>query len=308
MSTTMRETGRLSPKFPCAGMLMLAGLVLSSGCTPPAEPRQERPPVVEPRPVVVAPSPAPPVARKPDFEQITIGHSVGGRPITAEIYGQGEQVVLILATIHGNEQAGTPLVRKLGEYLVAHPEAIAGRKVIIVPVANPDGMAANQRTNTRGVDLNRNFPAWNYSATHRHGTQALSEPESRALHDLMHKYSPHRIISIHQPLNCIDYDGQAEGLARAMATSGRLPLKKLGSLAGSLGSYAGITLNTPIITVEFARSADDLSPQTLWERYGRMLLVGIWYPESAPMPGPVMTAQHSHAGAADAGTPAGEGN
>ena len=31
---------------------------------------------------------------------------------------------------------------------------------------------------------------------------------------------PHRIISIHQPLACIDYDGPAEPLARAI---GKMP-------------------------------------------------------------------------------------
>ncbi|HQE27694.1 MAG TPA: DUF2817 domain-containing protein [Phycisphaerae bacterium] len=260
----------------------LSGLLTLTACGPKPEPVRHEPFVRQPPRVVVPPPPPPPPPPKPAFEEIVFGHSVGGRPLTAEIHGDGEDIILILATIHGNETAGTPLVRKLSEYLVAYPEILEGKRVILVPVANPDGMAANRRTNARGVDLNRNFPAWNYSATGNHGAQPLSEPESRALHELIVKYPPRRIISIHQPLNCIDYDGPAEGLARAMATSSRLPLKKLGSLAGSLGSFAGISLNTPIITVEFARSADDLSPETLWARYGRMLLVGICYPESAP--------------------------
>lgn len=261
--------------------LALVGALLC-GCrqeqTPPAQ-RETRSFSVSPR---VTPAPKPTQARTRLPEEIQIGRSVAGRPITAEIYGQGEQTVLIIATIHGNEAAGTPLVRKLGTYLLDNPEIIADMRVIIVPVANPDGMAANRRTNGRGVDLNRNFPAWNYSATRNHGASPLSEPESKALHDLIVKYAPKRIISIHQPLTCIDYDGPAEGVARAMSSSSRLPIKKLGSLAGSLGSFVGITRKTPIITVEFARSADDLSAEAMWQRYGRMLLVGICYPDSVP--------------------------
>lgn len=272
---------RLARAVVACGCVVLVG----SGCTPKTQ-TPERPPVtvVVPPPVTPPPpAPKPPEIRKPECQQIEIGRSVGGKPIMAEIYGEGDATVLVIATIHGNESVGTPLVRKLGQYLLDNPEAAAGHRVIIVPIANPDGMAANTRTNTRGVDLNRNFPAWNYSATRNHGVQPLSEPESRALHGLLLKYPPKRIISIHQPLGCIDYDGPADGVARAMASSSRLPLKKLGSLAGSLGSFAGVTLKTPIITVEFTRSADNLSAAAMWERYGRMLLVGICYPDSVPI-------------------------
>ena len=38
-----------------------------------------------------------------------------------------------------------------------------------------------QRRNPHGVDLNRNFPARNFTGREDHGRNALSEPESRAL-------------------------------------------------------------------------------------------------------------------------------
>jgi len=257
-------------------------LAAGAGCTPvPQGPVRNTAYTNLPR-VAPSPQPTPPEALLSEPEEIVIGRSVAGRPITARIYGQGTDTILIMATIHGNEPAGTPLARKLGEHLLLRPELPSDKRIIIVPVANPDGMAVGTRGNLRGVDLNRNFPAWNYSATRRHGGQPLSEPESRALHDLILKYSPRRIISIHQPLNCIDHDGAAEGLARAMASSGRLPLKKIGSLAGSLGSFAGVTRKIPIVTVELPRSADNLSTDQLWDRWGRMLLVGICYPDSVP--------------------------
>jgi protein MpaA len=243
-----------------------------------------------PPPIALPPEPTVPEPPKPKPEQVVIGHSVGGRPIMSEIYGAGEATILIIATIHGNESVGTPLVQKLGEYLLANPEVLEGKRVIVVPVANPDGMEANRRANVRGVDLNRNFPAFNYTATRNHGTAPLSEPESQALHDLILNRNPKLIISIHQPLACIDYDGPADGVARAMSSNSRLPLKKLGSLAGSLGSFAGVSRKTPIVTVEFSRSADSLSAQAMWDRYGRMLLVGICYPQSVPPPIDITTA------------------
>ncbi|MBW8036697.1 MAG: murein peptide amidase A, partial [Planctomycetes bacterium] len=42
-----------------------------------------------------------------------IGRSVEGRDIACGVYGDGHDVVLIIATIHGDENAGTPIVVRL---------------------------------------------------------------------------------------------------------------------------------------------------------------------------------------------------
>jgi protein MpaA len=183
--------------------------------------------------------------------------------------------VLIVASIHGNEHVGTPLLEKLGDYLRSHPTALANRRVLLVPEVNPDGVALHQRRNAHGIDLNRNLPAQNWSERIDHGAKPLSEPESRALRDLIAAYHPTRIISLHQPLNCVDYDGPAEALAKAMAAVCDLPLSKVGALDGSLGSYAGEHLHIPIVTVEFTAEASDLNDTELWNRYGKMLLTAI---------------------------------
>ncbi|MGK0352252.1 MAG: succinylglutamate desuccinylase [Planctomycetota bacterium] len=39
----------------------------------------------------------------------------------------GDEVVLVLASIHGSEPAGTPLLERLFEHLTAHPELLNGR-------------------------------------------------------------------------------------------------------------------------------------------------------------------------------------
>ena len=69
----------------------------------------------------------------------------------------------------------------MDDHLVGHPALLAGRRVVLLPVINPDGMANGSRFNARGIDLNRNFPAENFSGTARHGTRPLCEPESRAI-------------------------------------------------------------------------------------------------------------------------------
>ena len=207
-----------------------------------------------------------------------LGSSVEGRPIDCEIFGDGRDTSLITATIHGNEPAGTPLLHELSDHLRRHPEIVEGRRIVLIPVANPDGYAKNLRHNVRGVDLNRNFPAGNYSSKSHHGGRPLSEPESQALNFVLREYPPDRIISIHQPTTlpaCIDYDGPGQELAREMGRHTDLPIKKLGSRPGSLGSYAGLSLGIPIITLEIPRTHDDRDGPTLWRRYGKMMLAAI---------------------------------
>ena len=228
-------------------------------------------------------APSPGEVHRPIAPQsIVVGRSLEGRALACQVLGDGGEVVLIMATIHGNEPAGTPLVRRLIERLAAEPKLLCGRRVVVLPVANPDGLAGGTRRNARGVDLNRNFPATNWRPRKPNGPAPLSEPESRAIHDLLERYAPIRIVSIHQPIACIDYDGPGRALAQAMAASSGLPLKKLGGKPGSLGSYAGINRGIPIITVELPRSASRLSSASLWARYGRMLLTAIAFPDAPP--------------------------
>jgi len=160
---------------------------------------------------------------------LVIGKSVQGREIRCRIFGDGAETILIMATIHGTEPAGTPLVERLAEHLQANRNLLTGKQVLLIPVANPDGLSLGTRGNARGVDLNRNFEAANRENSRVYGMVGLSEPESRALHGLIVTYRPDWIVSIHQPLNCIDYDGPASDLARAMGAQCDLPVQKLGA-------------------------------------------------------------------------------
>lgn len=208
---------------------------------------------------------------------LVIGKSVQGRDIRCRIFGDGAETILIVAAIHGTEPAGTPLVERLAEYLQANRNLLTGKQVLLIPVANPDGFSMGTRGNARGVDLNRNFEAANRENSRQYGMVGLSEPESRALHGLIVTYRPDRIVSIHQPLRCIDYDGQASDLANAMGNQCDLPVQKLGARPGSLGAYAGATLGIPIVTMELPSQAGSWSEDTLWKRYGKALLAAVSY-------------------------------
>jgi len=251
---------------------LLLGLLALSGCYEP----QQAPLIVgEVRPLVL-PAPEPPPAR-----HRLIGRSAKGLPIMIQILGEGNDTVFIMAGIHGNEPAGTPLVKGLTEHLRRNRELLEGRRVVLLPMANPDGLAAGTRENVRRVDLNRNFQAANREDNETNGLRPLSEPETQALYMLIKEYGPSRIVSIHQPLTCIDYDGPGQAIAARMAQYCDLPINKLGSKPGSLGAFAGETLGIPTITVELPATASRFSERSLWDKYGKALLAAITYPQQA---------------------------
>jgi protein MpaA len=234
-------------------------------------------PVEEPVIVRVLPLPTP----RPAIQRSIAGSSIENRPITYTVLGQGGDVTFILAAIHGDEKAGINLVYQLERYLQQHPELLDRRRVVLLPIANPDGAARNSRYNAHGIDLNRNFSASNRINSSRFGYRPFSEPETRAIALLIRQYAPDRIVSIHQPLACIDYDGPSLALAHRIAEHCNLPLKKLGAKPGSLGSYAGLTLGIPVITLELPRAADRFNTEQLWQQYGPALAAAIAYPYRA---------------------------
>ena len=208
-------------------------------------------------------------------EESVVGRSFKDRPIEQIRLGSGTDVVLIMASIHGTETAGTPLVRRLIDEVKLQPSLLRGKTLVVLPMVNPDGAAAGQRYNARGVDLNRNFAAENRQNSKRYGLEALSEPEALAIFRVIEEFHPTQIVTLHEPLQCVDYDGPAKELAAAMSKVCPLTVKKLGSRPGSLGSFAGVTLKIPTITFELPKNAATQSTELLWQFYGPALLAAI---------------------------------
>jgi murein peptide amidase A len=204
---------------------------------------------------------------RPAWTQSTMGQSRQGLPIQLYEFGPAgaSPVVLIFAGIHGNEKTTTPLAFMLIRRLQNEPELLEGfaGRLVIVPEVNPDGMVRGRRTNARGVDLNRNFPATNWKPSPRGlfwtGPEPLSEVESKLLHDLVLRERPDRILSIHsiaRGRHGVNFDGPAAALAQAMSDqNGFRVLETIGyPTPGSFGSWAGIDLQIPTITLELIAS------------------------------------------------------
>ncbi len=194
------------------------------------------------------------------------GASTEGRPLRMRTLGTGSVRALWIGGIHGDETEGEVATRELPAAFLA--EAGLGRRVTltIVEDVNPDGRAAGERCNGNGVDLNRNFPARNYAPGADRGTAALSEPEARALHDLLLELRPDVVFVAHSSSagesgarSFINFDGPADALARAFSNQSGYPVvlsSDIHSTPGSLGSFAGVDLGIPTLTIEYERGRE----------------------------------------------------
>jgi Penicillin-insensitive murein endopeptidase/Succinylglutamate desuccinylase / Aspartoacylase family len=154
--------------------------------------------------------------------KVVYGRSVEGRPIRAlELGFPGTRRVLVVSCIHGNECAGTAVVRRLE----ALPPPLFD--LWVVPVLNPDGRAARTRENAGGVDLNRDFQ----------GPGRLSEPESRFAARLIRRLHPRVTIWFHQHENRVRAWGHSVPAARRYARAAGMSFAAVRRPAGSATSW-----------------------------------------------------------------------
>jgi len=173
---------------------------------------------------------------------------------------QPQAKILLLGGIHGDEYSSVTIMFKWMKILDKYHSGLFHWKV--APLINPDGLLQkkSQRINANGIDLNRNFPNngdaqaslqyWKsraYSDPRRYpGTQPASEIETRWIIELINEFKPDAIVAVHAPFGIVDYDGPTPPPNRL----GPLYLKLLGTYPGSLGNYAGLQQNIPVVTIE----------------------------------------------------------
>ena len=167
-----------------------------------------------------------------------LGHSVEGREIVARRFGGGNRSVVFVGGIHGGYEWNSALLAyRLIDRLEGDADLLpAGLGVVVIPVANPDGLArvcgtagpfdaadapavppadeldlsdpiVRSRFNANGVDLNRNFDcAWERRARWRTfevdaGTKPFSEPETATLRDFFLAEEPTAVVFFHSASN-----------------------------------------------------------------------------------------------------------
>jgi succinylglutamate desuccinylase len=193
-------------------------------------------------------------------ERLVIGTSVQGRPIVAvHRWRDGATAtVLVIGNLHGDEQAGLRVVRALDRR--RFPRDV---DLWLIRTANPDGTAADRRTNAHGVDLNRNFarrwvPA-GQGTSHWSGPAKASEPETQALQRFVRRLQPHTTVVFHQPLFGVDsYRAKSMPLVRDLAHFSGLPIRSFdchGGCHGTLTDWHNDRTPGRAVTVEFGHRA-----------------------------------------------------
>jgi protein MpaA len=223
------------------------------------------------------------------------GRSVLGRPLPVAEFGDPDSsnTTLVISMVHGDENTPLYSTIQLVRYLVEKEPELrkAGSRVVVAPMVNPDGFfrRTRTRTNAHKVDLNRNLPTRDWHALARQlwrtkfasnarrnpGLEPGSEPETRFQQELIARTRPQKILSIHAPLNFMDYDGPTTvALARfpkhyveeCQKLRKRLKAVSGGFYPGSLGNYGGQELGIPTLTLELP-SANAHKAEQYWRQF-----------------------------------------
>ncbi|HXH75205.1 MAG TPA: M14 family zinc carboxypeptidase [Bacteriovoracaceae bacterium] len=215
-----------------------------------------------------------------DYKWNHVRSSSLGTPLIWTVFGEentaaAENTTIVMCGVHGDEI--TP-VKFCWDLLVELKQnhTFKDKVVVVAPLVAPDSFLKLKptRTNGRGVDVNRNFPTldWKSDAVKRWkqahngdkrknpGTRPASEQETVFQMNLILRYKPNKVISVHAPLTLLDYDGpslKAENGKSAKMLLEQMSQKSSGYkvsnypiFPGSLGNWAGKEKHIPTYTLE----------------------------------------------------------
>lgn len=179
--------------------------------------------------------------------------------------------ILIIGVVHGDEPQGEFLINN---YLTKTNEL--RQELLFIPCLNPDGKELETRTNANEVDINRNFPTenWKLGEKNRYfgGEKPASEIETNFVIDIVEKYAPKLIITLHTPFKIVNYDGEAREISERIAEIFKYPTEEsIGyPTPGSFGTWAGVERKIPIITIEMD---EEIPQEDLIEPFEKMLTI-----------------------------------
>ena len=172
-----------------------------------------------------------------------------------KLKGNINSSVLVIGCFHGDEPQGKYLIEK---YLELNPDT----KLLFIPCLNKYGFEHNVRTNSNGVDLNRNFPTKNWVLSKKDnffgGNEPASEDETRFVIDTIEKHNPKLILTLHAPYKVVNYDGPAKDISEKISEiTGYSVEESIGyPTPGSFGTWAGIERQIPTVTLELDEECD----------------------------------------------------
>lgn len=183
---------------------------------------------------------------------------------------------LFIGGVHGDEPEGVRLAQELLHWIAnqtfeeskAHLAEAYEREDfwpwILIPCLNSEGYRHLQRTNSRGVDLNRNFPAkgWKQSVVkdrYYTGPAPASEVEVQSLIQLIRVDNPLAIFHFHSWEPSLIYTGEpGEKYAKILSQGNDYQVKAdIGyPTPGSLGDWGWQEMQIPVICIEEQEHSD----------------------------------------------------
>lgn len=182
--------------------------------------------------------------------------STTGRPVEVAQFGSGSQRVLVLGSLYGNEPESIRLLDSFVQELasLSVPPEI---KLLVVRTPNPDGLAEHMRTNSHGVDLNRNFPSTSFTKnpTRLTGPRPASEIETQHVLRIIKEFQPQRVIHVRssigvRPLvltNCTSAEFE-----KIFSEMSEIDYGRFGGefKIGSLEEYVSLTAKAELLTIQ----------------------------------------------------------
>ena len=233
-------------------------------------------------------------------EMRVIGTSVKGRNLYDFAIGnpEAEYSLLVVSTLHAREYICSAIMMKEIEYYLQNYNKFIGgispakvledMQIHYVVMANPDGVTISQtkhprwKSNARGVDLNRNFPAKKFEVGGKKGAEgysgkkALSEPESKAVAELTKQLKKNQylcgVVNYHAMGRIIYGSCTKKSLAKDTKKMYQIAQKETGyrrayessrkSPGGQYREYVMYEQNIPSITIEVGSR---IAPCPYWE-------------------------------------------
>lgn len=208
-----------------------------------------------------------------DYCKLTsIGKSVEGRNIYDLAIGnpKAEESLLVVSTLHAREYICSVILMQQIEYYLRNyhksldgikpADVLENRQIHYIVMANPDGVMISQtensrwKANSRGVNLNQNFPAKKFvvygkpGPTDYTGKRALSEPETKAIADLTKMLQNEQallgVVNYHAMGQIIFGSCKVRELKKATQTMYKIAKEETGYSDASGYSWGGPEINS----------------------------------------------------------------
>jgi hypothetical protein len=135
----------------------------------------------------------------PYVKVLSLGHSAGGREITAllvskdpaflnkGVSARDKLVVMLIGAQHGTEPSGAEALQIIARDLLhgALQSFLQHMDMILIPNSNADGRDLHRRVNANNVNLSTDY-------------LVLSQPESLAVAKAWHRFKPHVLLDVHE--------------------------------------------------------------------------------------------------------------